>query len=87
MSEQKPFTNATGAPVATTADPKKVGALLVSQFLSPGATRVEHFLVTISDANGGSAQRDIAVTMTGTNSGVHCEVVMALMASSASTEQ
>ena len=35
-------------------------------FLSPGATRVEHFLVTISDANGGSAQRDIAVTINGT---------------------
>jgi hypothetical protein len=29
---------ATGTPVATTADPKKVGALLVSQFVSPGST-------------------------------------------------
>ena len=35
-------------------------------FLAPGATRVEHFLVTISDANGGSAQRDVAVTLNGT---------------------
>ena len=35
-------------------------------FLAPGETRVEHFLVTISDANGGSAQRDIAVTLNGT---------------------
>ncbi|MDT5408660.1 MAG: trimeric autotransporter adhesin, partial [Mycobacterium sp.] len=35
-------------------------------FLSPGATRVEHFLVTISDANGGSVQRDVAVTLNGT---------------------
>ena len=35
-------------------------------FLSPGAPRVEHFLVTISDANGGSAQRDVAVTLNGT---------------------
>jgi hypothetical protein len=34
-------------------------------FLAPGATRVEHFLVTISDANGGLAQRDIAVTING----------------------
>jgi VCBS repeat-containing protein len=34
-------------------------------FLAPGATRVEHFLVTISDAHGGSAQRDIAVTISG----------------------
>ena len=34
-------------------------------FLAPGASRVEHFLVTISDANGGSAQRDIAVTING----------------------
>ena len=36
-------------------------------FVSPGTTRVEHFLVTISDANGGLAQRDIAVTINGTN--------------------
>ncbi len=35
-------------------------------FLAPGATRVEHFLVTISDANGGMAQRDVAVTLNGT---------------------
>ena len=35
-------------------------------FLAPGETRVEHFLVTISDANGGQAQRDIAVTLNGT---------------------
>ena len=35
-------------------------------FLAPGESRVEHFLVTISDANGGSAQRDIAVTLNGT---------------------
>jgi VCBS repeat-containing protein len=34
-------------------------------FLAPGETRVEHFLVTISDANGGLAQRDIAVTING----------------------
>jgi VCBS repeat-containing protein len=34
-------------------------------FLAPGAARVEHFLVTISDANGGLAQRDIAVTING----------------------
>ncbi len=34
-------------------------------FLAPGATRVEHFLVTISDANGGLAQRDIAITING----------------------
>jgi VCBS repeat-containing protein len=34
--------------------------------LAPGESRVEHFLVTISDANGGSAQRDIAVTLNGT---------------------
>ncbi|HEV7482096.1 MAG TPA: alkaline phosphatase family protein [Solirubrobacterales bacterium] len=33
-----PIDPATGAPVATTADPKKVGALLVSQFVSPGST-------------------------------------------------
>ena len=35
-------------------------------FLAPGESRVEHFLVTISDANGGSAQRDVAVTLNGT---------------------
>ena len=35
-------------------------------FLAPGETRVEHFLVTISDANGGSVQRDVAVTLNGT---------------------
>ena len=35
-------------------------------FLTPGATFVEHFLVTVSDAHGGSAQRDIAVTLNGT---------------------
>jgi hypothetical protein len=35
-------------------------------FLSPGESRVEHFLVTISDANGGSAQRDVAITLNGT---------------------
>jgi hypothetical protein len=35
-------------------------------FLSPGETRVEHFLVTISDANGGMVQRDVAVTLNGT---------------------
>jgi VCBS repeat-containing protein len=34
-------------------------------FLAPGETRVEHFLVTISDANGGLAQRDIAITING----------------------
>jgi VCBS repeat-containing protein len=34
-------------------------------FLAPGESRVEHFLVTISDANGGLAQRDIAVTING----------------------
>ena len=34
-------------------------------FLGPGASRVEHFLVTIIDANGGLAQRDIAVTING----------------------
>src|SRR5690242_10127587 len=34
-------------------------------FLAAGATRVEHFLVTISDAHGGLAQRDIAVTING----------------------
>src|SRR4030095_15304253 len=34
-------------------------------FLAPGAKRVEHFLVMISDANGGLAQRDIAVTING----------------------
>jgi VCBS repeat-containing protein len=34
-------------------------------FLAPGATRVEHFLVTITDANGGLATRDIAVTING----------------------
>ena len=34
-------------------------------FVAPGASRVEHFLVTITDANGGSAQRDIAVTING----------------------
>ena len=34
-------------------------------FLAPGTSRVEHFLVTISDANGGLAQRDIAVTING----------------------
>ncbi len=35
-------------------------------FLAPGKSRVQHFLVTISDANGGSAQRDVAVTINGT---------------------
>ena len=35
-------------------------------FLAPGETRVEHFLVTISDAHGGMAQRDVAVTLNGT---------------------
>ncbi|MCC8939132.1 cadherin-like domain-containing protein [Bradyrhizobium sp. Arg68] len=35
-------------------------------FLAPGETRVEHFQVTIADANGGLAQRDIAVTLNGT---------------------
>ncbi|MCA6122729.1 VCBS domain-containing protein [Bradyrhizobium sp. WSM 1704] len=34
-------------------------------FLATGETRVEHFLVTLSDANGGLAQRDIAVTLNG----------------------
>jgi VCBS repeat-containing protein len=34
-------------------------------FLAPGETRVEHFLVTISDANGGQARRDVAVTLNG----------------------
>jgi VCBS repeat-containing protein len=34
-------------------------------FLAPGSSRVEHFLVTISDANGGLAQRDIAVAING----------------------
>jgi VCBS repeat-containing protein len=34
-------------------------------FLAPGATRVEHFLVTISDTHGGLAQRDIAITING----------------------
>jgi len=33
-----PIDPATGAPVATSTDPKKVGALLVSQFASPGST-------------------------------------------------
>ncbi len=33
-----PLDPVTGAPAATTADPKKVGALLVSQFASPGST-------------------------------------------------
>ncbi|MBR1124195.1 FG-GAP repeat protein [Bradyrhizobium lablabi] len=34
-------------------------------FLAPGATRVEHFRVTIADANGGLVERDIAVTING----------------------
>jgi hypothetical protein len=33
-----PIDPATGAPLASSADPKKVGALLVSQFTSPGST-------------------------------------------------
>jgi hypothetical protein len=33
-----PIDPATGAPVVTTTDPKRVGALLVSRFLSPGST-------------------------------------------------
>jgi VCBS repeat-containing protein len=35
------------------------------EFLAPDETRVEHFLVTISNANGGLAQREIAVTING----------------------
>lgn len=34
-------------------------------FLAPGATRVERFLVTVSDAEGGLAEREIAVTING----------------------
>src|SRR5262249_51868070 len=35
-------------------------------FLAPGETRVEHFQVTITDAHGGMAQRDIAIALNGT---------------------